>query len=90
MHMVPSGAQPGADPMPKFSKQPKPKAVAVALVPGESMTIAMFCARHHMSRRAFYYLPQTDRPKIMRLGASQRITQAAEAEWLERMSSKAA
>jgi hypothetical protein len=76
--------------MPKFSKQPKPKAVAIALVPGESMTITMFCARHHLSRRAFYNLPPSDRPKVMRIGASQRITQAAEAEWAERLTEKVA
>ena len=61
-----------------------------ALVPGESMTISMFCARHHMSRRSFYNLSPAERPRITRIGASQRISQVAEAEWVERLTDQVA
>lgn len=78
--------------MPK-KKSPKPDnpvAAAPMLVPGESMTISMFCARHHLSRRGFYNLAQADRPRIMRINTSQRISQESEAEWQRRMTDRAA
>jgi hypothetical protein len=83
-------AQTGDEPMPKKIKPDNPVAAAPMLVPGESMTIEMFCRRHHFSRRHFYNLPPEDRPKIMKIGGSQRISQAAEAEWAERMAGEAA
>lgn len=49
----------------------------------QSLTIAEWCARHKLSRATFYNLAQAGKaPRIMKVGRSVRISEAADAEWL--------
>lgn len=49
----------------------------------QSLTIPEWCARHKLSRASFYNLARVGKaPRIMKVGRSVRISEAADAEWL--------
>lgn len=57
----------------------------------KAYSIVEFCAAHGISRASFYKLPESQRPRIMRVLHKQLITEEAAADWrrmMERISSQ--